>query len=232
MARTVAARHRRCTAPGGPARGDGRRRIGYRRVMTELNDRSTPLDLLLTRRSGKARDMIAPGPDADQLAKILRVATRVPDHGKLAPWRFVVVPDAARLKLAELLETAYRAEKPDAGRLEIQAMRDFATQAPCLVVVMSRPNRTSHIPAWEQQLSAGAVCMNLLTASHALGFVASWLTGWAAYSPAVREAIGEPGELVAGFLFIGTAAKPLEERPRPALDEVVRIWDGQRRRGA
>jgi nitroreductase len=194
--------------------------------MTMLNDRSTPLDLLLTRRSGKARDMVAPGPDADQLATILRIASRVPDHGKLAPWRFVVVPGEARAKLADLIEDAYRAEKPDAGRLELQAMRDFATQAPCLVVVMSRPNPASHIPAWEQQLSAGAVCMNLLHGAHALGFVASWLTGWSAYSPAVCAAIGEPGELVAGFMFIGSPAKALEERPRPALDDVVRIWDG------
>lgn len=197
--------------------------------MTELNDRSTPLDLLLTRRSGKARDMIGPGPDANQLATILRVASRVPDHGKLAPWRFVVVPDTARAGLAELIETAYRAEKPDAGRLELQAMRDFATQAPCLVVVMSRPNPASHIPLWEQQLGVGAACLNLLHGAHAQGFVASWLTGWAAYSPAVRAALGEPGELVAGFMFIGTASKPLEERPRPALDEVVRIWDGMPR---
>ena len=200
--------------------------------MTAFNDRSTPLDLLLTRRSGKARDMVAPGPDSDQLTTILRVAARVPDHGKLAPWRFVVVPDTARAELAELIESAYRAEKPEAGRLELQAMRDFATQAPRLVVVMSRPNPASHIPTWEQQLSAGAACLNLLHAAHAQGFVASWLTGWAAYSPAVRDALGEPGELVAGFMFIGSPAKALEERPRPALDEVVRVWDGPPRPGA
>ncbi len=208
------------------SRGDGRRPIGYRHVMTEFNVRSTPLDLLLTRRSGKARDMVAPGPDADQLVTILRAASRVPDHGKLAPWRFVVVPDPARAALADLLEGAYRGEKPDAGRLELQAMRDFANQAPTLVVVMSRPNPASHIPAWEQQLSVGAACQNLLLAAHALGFAASWLTGWAAYSPEVRQALGEPGELVAGFLFIGTPGRPLDERVRPTLDEVVRIWDG------
>ncbi len=194
--------------------------------MTEFNDRSTPLDLLLTRRSGKARDMTTPGPDADQLAAILRAATRVPDHGKLAPWRFVVVPDEGRGKLADMLETAYRSEKSDAGRLELQAMRDFARNAPCLVVVMSHPNPASHIPLWEQQLSVGAVCMNLLNAAHAQGFVANWLTGWPAYSPAVRDALGEPGELVAGFMFIGTPTKPLEERPRPALQDVVRYWQG------
>lgn len=229
MARTVAAPYRRCTVPAG---GDGARPIGYRRAMTRFNDRSTAMDLLLTRRSGKGRDMVAPGPDADQLAAILRVASRVPDHGKLAPWRFVVVPDTARAAFAGLLESAYRAEKPDAGRLEVQAMRDFAQQAPCLVVVMSRPNPASHIPAWEQQLSVGAACQNLLLAAHAQGFVANWLTGWAAYSPAVREALGEPGELVAGFMYIGSPAKPLEERPRPALDDVVRVWDGSPARQA
>jgi nitroreductase len=200
----------------------------YRRGMTDFNDRSTPAGLLATRRSGKARDMTAPGPDADQLAAILHAASRVPDHGKLAPWRFVVVPDGARGRFADLIEAAYRAEKPEAGRLELQAMRDFATQGPCLVVVMSHPNPASHIPAWEQQLSVGAACQNLLLAAHAQGFVANWLTGWAAYSPAVRETLGEPGELVAGFMFIGTPAKPLEERPRPALDDVVRVWDGTR----
>lgn len=194
--------------------------------MTEFNDISTPLDLLLTRRSGKARDMAAPGPDADQLATILRAASRVPDHGKLAPWRFVVVPGEARGRLADLLEKAYLDEKPEAGRLELQAMRDYATNAPCLVVVLSHPNPASHIPLWEQQLSVGAVCMNLLNAAHAQGFVANWLTGWPAFSPAVRDALGEPGELVAGFMFIGTPLKPLEERPRPALGDIVRYWRG------
>lgn len=195
--------------------------------MTDFNDRSTMLDLLLTRRSGKARDLVAPGPDATQLAAILRVASRVPDHGKLAPWRFVVIADTARERFAELVEAAYRAEKPDAGRLELQAMRDFALHAPTLVVVMSHPHTASHIPLWEQQLSVGAACQNLLLAAHAQGFLGNWLTGWASYSAAIRDAIGEPGEIVAGFFFIGTPTKPLDERPRPALDEVVRLWDGR-----
>ena len=194
--------------------------------MSSFNDLSTPATLSLTRRSGKARDMIGPGPNAEQLTAILRAASRVPDHGKLAPWRFVVIADTARATFAELLEGAYRGEKPEAGRLEIQAIRDFATQAPTLIVVLSHPHPTSHIPAWEQQLSVGAACMNLLTAAHAQGFVGNWLTGWPTYSAAVRDAIGEPGEVIAGFFFIGTPAKELDERPRPALDDVVRVWNG------
>ena len=108
-------------------------------VAAMFNDLSSPLALLQTRRSGKPRDLIAPGPDDAQLRQILEVALRTPDHGKLAPWRFVVVPSTRRAALAELLESAYRAEKPDAGRLEIEAMHQFAHQAPTLVVALSAP---------------------------------------------------------------------------------------------
>jgi nitroreductase len=193
--------------------------------MDAFNDRSSPLSLLRTRRSGKAREMIAPGPDAAQLADMLALAARVPDHGKLTPWRFVVVPETARGALADLIEAAYRAEKPAAARLEIEAMRGFAVQAPSLVVLLSHPV-TSHIPPWEQELSVGAVALNLMHAAHAMGFVANWLTGWAAFSPAVASALGEPGERIAGFFFIGTQGKPLEERPRPDMAQVVRVWQG------
>lgn len=192
--------------------------------MSQFNDRSTPLSLLLTRRSGKARDMVGPGPDAEELRTILTAATRVPDHGKIAPWRLVFIPQEARAALGDLLEAAYRAEKPEAGPMELQAARDFAAQAPCLVVALSRPRTDSHIPLGEQELSVGAVCMNLLNAAHALGYVGSWLTGWASFSPAVHAALAEPGERIAGFLFIGSAGRALDERPRPALGEVVRVW--------
>ncbi len=111
-----------------------------------FNDRSTPLTLLQTRRSGKPRDLVAPGPDDTQLRQILEVALRTPDHGKLAPWRFVIVPQDRRDALAQRLEAAYRAEKPDAGRLEIEAMHQFARQAPTLVVAMSKPVAGSKIP--------------------------------------------------------------------------------------
>ena len=189
-----------------------------------FNDRSIPLSLLATRRSGKPRDLIAPGPDADQLDQILEIAARTPDHGKLAPWRFVVVPDDQREMLATVITDAYRVERPQAARLEIEALTSFATQAPVLVVVLSSPKPESHIPSWEQELSAGAACMNLLHAAHALGFAGGWLTGWAAYSDAVRDAFGAAPERIAGFVFLGTPSKQLEERPRPDLGKIVSNW--------
>ncbi len=191
-----------------------------------FNDRSTPLSLLATRRSAKARDLIAPGPDAGELRRMLEIAARTPDHGKLAPWRFVVVPQAARGALAAALVDAYRADRPGAGRLEIEAMDGFARQAPCLVVVLASPRTDSHIPLWEQELSAGAATMNLAHAAHALGYAACWLTGWAAFSDRVRDLFGAAPERIAGFMFVGTPARALEERPRPDPDRVASIWRG------
>lgn len=191
-----------------------------------FNDRTTPLSLLETRRSAKPRDLVAPAPDAAQLHRILAAAMRTPDHGKLAPWRFVIVPDAQREALARLLETAYRAEKPGAGRLELEAMRTFAHQAPALVVVLSHPVESAKAPLWEQQLSAGAATMNLLHAAHALGFAGSWITGWPAFNDRVRDAFGAAPDRIAGFLFLGTPGRPMEERPRPDYDAVVSEWPG------
>lgn len=190
-----------------------------------FNDLSSPLALLQTRRSGKPRDLIAPGPDDAQLRQILEVALRTPDHGKLAPWRFVIVPADKRAALAQLLEAAYRAEKPDAGRLEIEAMHQFAHQAPTLVVALAAPVVGSKIPVWEQQLSSGAAIMNLLHAAHALGFAGGWLTGWPTYNEDVRAAFAKADETIAGFVFIGTPGKAQEERPRPDYDTIVSTWD-------
>lgn len=188
-----------------------------------FNDLSSVPALLATRRSGKPRDMVAPGPDAAQMAAILQAAARVPDHGKLAPWRFVVVGAHQRDDLARVLLEAYRADKPEAGRLEVEAIEQFARQAPSLVVVLSSPKH-SHIPLWEQELSAGAACMNLLHAATAQGFVGGWLTGWAAYSDRVRDAFGQAPEKIAGFIFLGTPSRELEERPRPNLAQVASDW--------
>ncbi len=191
-----------------------------------FNDATTPLTLLSTRRSGKPRDLVAPGPDEAQLRRMLEIALRTPDHGKLSPWRFVIVAGDQRDALATLLERAYRAERPDAGRLEIEAAHQFARQAPALIVVLSSPVMGSKIPVWEQHLSAGAAIMNLLHAAHAMGFAGGWLTGWPSYSDQVRDAFGSADERIAGFVFIGTPARPLEERPRPDYAAVVRRWEG------
>ncbi len=172
--------------------------------------------------------MVAPGPSAEQLDRILAAATRVPDHGKLAPWRFVVVPDGKRADFAALLHDAYAAQKDIIGRLEREAIEQFAHQAPCLIVAVSNPAHASHIPIWEQELSAGAACQNLILAAHAEGFVANWLSGWAAYSRIVCEAFGGGRDArIAGFLFIGTPSRDLDERPRPARETVAEIWQGR-----
>ncbi|QJQ31092.1 nitroreductase [Sphingomonas lacunae] len=191
-----------------------------------FNDPSSALSLLLSRRSGKARDMIGPGPDAAELDLILRAATRVPDHGKLNPWRLVVIPQEERAAFGAMLCDAYRAERPDAGRLEIEAMDSFAKVAPLMIALLSTPVESSKIPLWEQQMSVGAVAMQLLNAAHALGFVGNWLTGWPSFNRAVAESLGARGaeDRVAGFFFFGTAAKPLEERPRPEIAQVVSTW--------
>jgi nitroreductase len=189
-----------------------------------LNDRSSALSLLKTRRSGRPRDLVEPGPSEEQLREILSIATRVPDHGKLAPWRFVIVGKHQRDRLETLLLEAYRVDHPAPGRLEVEAVQRFAHQAPSLVVALFKPVESSKIPLWEQQLSCGAALMNLLTATHALGYAAGWVTGWAAFSETVRGAFADDNEMIAGFVFIGTPATELEDRPRPGLDEVVRPW--------
>ena len=189
-----------------------------------LNDRSTLLSLLETRRSGRPREMVAPGPDAAELERILTIAARTPDHGKLFPWRFVTVAAEQREALAQLLLAALPESDPDAGPAHLAKTREFAHQAPTLVIMVAAPVAGHKIPQWEQELSVGASAMNLLLGAHALGFVASWITGWAAYSERVRVAFCAPGERIAGFMFIGSPGIPLEERPRAPLAAVARPW--------
>jgi nitroreductase len=190
-----------------------------------LNDLSSPLLLLATRRSCKPRDLVEPGPDQVRLRAMLEIAARTPDHGKLAPWRFVHVPRERRADFGAMLEAAYRADRPNAGRLEIEAAHRFAQQAPTLVILLSSPVEGTKIPVWEQELSCGAAGMNLVHAATASGLCAGWVTGWAAYSEAVLKAVGgQVGERIAGFIFIGTPGVELEERPRPALDLLVSEW--------
>ena len=189
-----------------------------------LNDCSTIISLLETRRSGRPREMIAPGPSEAELEQILTIAARTPDHGKVFPWRFVTVSTDQRAALADLLAKALSESDPAAGPAHYQKALDFAHQAPTLVVLVAAPIADHKIPLWEQQLSVGAAGMNLLIAAHALGFVGGWLTGWAAYSERVRAAFCGPGERIAGFLFLGSPGVELQERQRPPRSTVVRPW--------
>ena len=189
-----------------------------------LNDRSSALSLLRTRRSGKPRELVGPGPSANELDQILAIATRVPDHGKLTPWRFVVVSEEQRQDFALLLRRALAEEDECATAAKHEKADQFAHYAGTLVVLVSSPIQGHKIPLWEQELSSGAAAMNLLLGAHALGFVAGWVTGWYAYSPKISAAFCEPGERIAGFIFIGSPMRELVERPRPTLDAVVRHW--------
>ena len=189
-----------------------------------LNDRSSILSLLETRRSGKPREMVGPGPSAEELQRILAIAARTPDHGKLFPWRFVTVGDDQREAVALLLRKALQAEDPCAAPAHHEAADQFARNNGALVVLVSAPVQGHKILVWEQELSCGAAAMNLLLAAHGLGYVAGWVTGWQAYSEMVRAAFCGPGERIAGFIFIGHPSRELEERPRAPLATVWRPW--------
>ena len=177
--------------------------------------------LLERRRSAPPAIMTGPGPTQEELTTILTVASRVPDHGKLAPWRFVVFEGKARERAGRIALGVRLEDKRDldeAGRAE--ELRRFA-RAPLVVGVVSRTAPHVKIPEWEQVLSAGAVCMNLIVAARALGFSATWLTEWPAYDARFRAAIGlAEHEKIAGFIHIGKAAA-VEDRPRPPLSEIV-----------
>jgi nitroreductase len=180
------------------------------------------LDLLKTRRSLKPAELVAPGPDADQLVTLLTIAARVPDHGKLVPWRFIVFDGPARLEAGEAIVAAFRARYPDSTDEQVTFERKRLTRAPLVVAVVSRARAHVKIPEWEQVLSAGATAMNLVTAAYALGFAATWITEWYAYDRAVLDRLGlAADERIAGFVHIGTPTQKPEDRDRPPLESIV-----------
>ena len=189
-----------------------------------LNDRSSILSLLETRRSGRPREFVGAGPTDAEMARILTIAARTPDHGKLAPWRFVTVADDQRDALGILFRQALAQEDECAPAAKHEKADQFAHNAGKLVVVISAPVAGHKIPEWEQELSCGAAAMNLLLAAHALGYVGGWITGWPTYSDLVRSAFCGPGERIAGFIFIGHPGRELEERERPDLSTIARPW--------
>lgn len=180
------------------------------------------LQLLTTRRSVKPVEMNGPGPSAAELDTLLTVASRVPDHGKLVPWRFIVFEGDARLQAGEKLAEIFRTTRPEATADQVAFERQRLARAPLVVAVVSRAAPHVKIPEWEQVLSAGAAAMNLVTAAHALGYAANWITEWYAYDRAALDVLGVgANERIAGFVHIGTPARPPEDRPRPPLSEIV-----------
>lgn len=193
--------------------------------MTQLNDRSTLLNFLKTRKSASAKAMSGPGPDAAQLQDILSIAVRVPDHGKLAPWRFVVFAGEARAKVGEAFASRFAALHPDYPAENIAFQKGLFLRAPVVVAVVSTAAVHGKIPVWEQQMSAAAVCFNMVLAAQALGFDAQWQSDWVAYDEGAKAAIGlVAGENVAGLIYIGTSSTPLEDRPRPDAKTLTTHW--------
>ena len=182
---------------------------------------------LLARRSVVANKLSEPGPDGDQLVSILTAAARVPDHKKLAPWRFILFQEEARKQFGNVLVEALKNEEgdPSEARLEMEANRFM--RAPVIVAVVTSFVENPVVPEWEQILSTGAVCQNMLLAATSLGFSAQWITEWYAYSNFVQEAMGiEENERIAGFIYIGTAQEKPNERDRPNLEDIVTEWQG------
>jgi nitroreductase len=187
-----------------------------------FNNLSSLPEYLASRRSGKARELVAPGPSDAMLINILELAARTPDHGKLFPWRFVVIGD--RTEFAGLLRRAFVAANPEARSVQIEAAIAPVYMAPTLILLLHAPQPSAKIPEWEQQLSTGAVAMNLLHAAHALEFAGNWITGWACYDATIQAELCEDNERIAGLFFIGTPSAALEERPRPNMTQIVRNW--------
>jgi len=180
------------------------------------------LDLLKTRRSIKPSQLEGPPPTAQEIETLLTVASRVPDHGKLVPWRFIIFEGQARLAAGEAIINAFRAKYPDANSEQIATEQRRLARAPLVIAVVSRAAPHVKIPEWEQVLSAGAAAMSLVLAAHALGYGAYWMTEWYAYDRGVLDALGlKPNERIAGFVHIGRSNGPPEDRPRPPLAEIA-----------
>ena len=180
------------------------------------------LDLLKTRRSLKPLEMTGPGPSPVELETILTIGARVPDHGKIVPWRFIVFEGEARAKAGEIFARVFRAKNDTATPDQVETEKKRFTHAPLVIAVVSKTSKHPKVPPWEQELSAGASAMNIVHAAHALGYVANWLTGWMAFDRDVLNALGlNEDEKIAGFIHIGKSERPTDDRPRPALSDIV-----------
>ncbi|MCX8997723.1 nitroreductase [Rhizobiaceae bacterium BDR2-2] len=180
------------------------------------------IEYLRNRRSVPPAMMTSPGPGREEIEALLALASRVPDHGKLAPWRFVVYSRAARERISEALVQLVRQDRPDVSDDAVTLERNRLLLAPVVIGVVSRAAPHPKIPEWEQVLSAGAVCYNLLLAANAHGYAATWLTQWFAYDDRARPLLGlQSGEKVAGFIHIGTMETHPGDRGRPVVQEIT-----------
>jgi nitroreductase len=183
---------------------------------------SNALDLLKTRSSPKAADLVPPAPSEAQLAEMLTIAARVPDHGMMKPWRFIVLPKETRAPIVDKLVANFRAGNPNATDAEADKQRLRFGDSPLIITVVCKTVPNAKVPDIEQLLSAGAACMNMLNAAHVMGFGANWLTGWAAFDKSSKELFGlAENEQIVGFVHIGTAKGETFQRPRPDLSQIV-----------
>ncbi|OSI60220.1 nitroreductase [Bradyrhizobium canariense] len=180
------------------------------------------IELLKTRRSVKPREMSGPGPSPAELETILTIGARVPDHGKLAPWRFIIFEGDARQRAGEVIAKVFARKNPGAAAADVETERKRLMDAPLVIGIVSFTKPHPKVPAFEQELSAGASVMNIVTAAAALGYGACWLTGWFAFDRDVLDGLGlKPDEKLAGFVHIGKPTRPSGDRPRPVLSEIV-----------
>lgn len=187
---------------------------------------TSPLtDFLIKRRSSKVATLSTPCPSLEQIETMLQIASRVPDHGKYAPWYFIVLEGDARTEAGQYLREAYDVENPGTAEAKLDLEAERFLRAPLVIAVVSRIKPGKN-PQWEQILSAGAACMNLCLAANSLGFGSNWLTEWYAYSDTFKKALGlDDRDNIAGFVYIGTAASVNEERERPKLADIVTYWE-------
>lgn len=191
----------------------------------EIPESEEMLARLEARRSVPLRALAGPGPTPSELARLLTLAARVPDHGRLVPWRFIVIEGEARRALGEQLDALYATRNPELPPAKADMWTLYLSRAPLTVVLVSRPDPAAKVPEFNQVLSAGAAGMALTVAANAMGFATQWLLKWPGRDPQAAALVGaRPGERIAGFLHVGRPRMVAPDRPRPLLDEVVTRW--------
>lgn len=185
------------------------------------------LELLMLRRSLTVKDMVHPGPSEEQIKQILKIGSRVPDHKKQVPWRFLTFEKSIRGKFGKILRTIFAKNNPKTNEKILDFEENRFLRAPLVIAVISTADKDNpKVPEWEQILTAGAVCQNILIASNAMGYASQWLTEWYAYDKVVLKKLNlNPNERIAGFIYIGTASKQPKERGRPDLANLVKKWE-------